>query len=776
MPIVILTYGKAVTFALMPSGVTMLIHHAWFCLEKNHGIKGKPMRLILRIIFRSLADLVHNRFFIAFCLIGFYLAIMGLLFGIYMFTKDRSVIDDPELKKQVEAMSTQEKVEQMIVTGAPAWTDKPENEATAADYQKSTKLSKEQRKAFTDHQYGGVFLMASNLDNVEQTVRLNWDLVSTSPIPMFIMVEHEGGAVSGIPFATQMPGNMAMGAIFHPATTKEMATVLAKEMHALGFNINLAPELDIASDSDDGEIDTRSFSDTPRNESEQGASYIYGMQNENVAPAVGFFPGIQHARIDSKTGLSISDRTINDMSHSELIPFRQAVEAKAQIIVAGYTAYPQIEKGTYISKKTGEAIPLPAMMSSKILENQLRGHMGFEGLIAAPVVSDGIYDNYDRYDVAKLCINAGCNILFSPFVLTSRESIADADTYVATVAAMVDRGEIDKKKVDESVMRILWLKKTNEMYTNYETPVDEAVEYAKKNVANERNQKDEWDITCQAITLIKNNDTLPIGHVENEKIAILYQHDDQEVQCQITESKLQDYNTFAKGVSLSHLNYEKASEAELEKALKGVGDVIVLTDTEIYRDLESYDETYFNQKEKAKAHVRRVSNVIKTAHNHGAKVTVIVTALPYEASYYINDADAVICSYNSTGVVQEKDVSKQQGDQKNSDSNDQGTMEIKKKDKQGNEQKNALEEAKNILVDKINEKILNNAQNVAEYSFGPNTPVALYTAFGSNTPYGKLPVTLHKTDQNGKITDEVLFETGFGLQGYDDRRTGPDAN
>ncbi|MBQ3904187.1 MAG: hypothetical protein II744_04345, partial [Eubacterium sp.] len=80
---------------------------------------------------------------------------------------------------------------------------------------------------------------------------------------------------------------------------------------------------------------------------------------------------------------------------------------------------------------------------------------------------------------------------------------------------------------------------------------------------------------------------------------------------------------------------------------------------------------------------------------------------------------------------------------------------------------------KNILVKKIDDTILKNADKVVEYSFGPNTPVALYTAFGSNTPYGKLPVTIHKADEDGNFTDEVLFETGFGLQGYDDRNPGP---
>ena len=45
MPIVILTYGKAVTFALMPSGVTMLIHHAWFCLEKKPWDQGEANAL-----------------------------------------------------------------------------------------------------------------------------------------------------------------------------------------------------------------------------------------------------------------------------------------------------------------------------------------------------------------------------------------------------------------------------------------------------------------------------------------------------------------------------------------------------------------------------------------------------------------------------------------------------------------------------------------------------------------------------------------------------------
>ena len=47
--------------------------------------------------------------------------------------------------------------------------------------------------------------------------------------------------------------------------------------------------------------------------------------------------------------------------------------------------------------------------------------------------------------------------------------------------------------------------------------------------------------------------------------------------------------------------------------------------------------------------------------------------------------------------------------------------------------------------------------------YGPNIPVAVYTAFGGNKPSGKLPIAIPKVNDDYTYSDEILYERGFGL-------------
>jgi len=79
-------------------------------------------------------------------------------------------------------------------------------------------------------------------------------------VGFLLSIDQEGGVVARLTKgATVLPGNMALGAIGSEEWASRASEVTADEMMALGFNMNLAPVLDINNNPDNPGIGVRSF-------------------------------------------------------------------------------------------------------------------------------------------------------------------------------------------------------------------------------------------------------------------------------------------------------------------------------------------------------------------------------------------------------------------------------------------------------------------------------------------------------------------------------------
>jgi beta-N-acetylhexosaminidase len=100
-------------------------------------------------------------------------------------------------------------------------------------------------------------------------------------------------------------------------------------------------------------------------------------------------------------------------------------------------------------KVTGD--DLPATLSPVILQDKLRGELGFKGVIVTDAMDMGaITTQFGNAEAAIKSIQAGVDV-----VLCSREF---TQVFDAVVKAVED-GEIKETRIDESVKRILDLKK-----------------------------------------------------------------------------------------------------------------------------------------------------------------------------------------------------------------------------------------------------------------------------------------------------------------------------
>ena len=93
---------------------------------------------------------------------------------------------------------------------------------------------------------------------------------------------------------------------------------------------------------------------------------------------------------------------------------------------------------------------LPSTLSSVILQEKLRGELGFKGVIVTDAMDMGaITKHFSNSEAAIKAIKAGVDIILCP---------RDFDKTFDAVAKAVEKGQIKESRIDESVARILALK------------------------------------------------------------------------------------------------------------------------------------------------------------------------------------------------------------------------------------------------------------------------------------------------------------------------------
>ena len=116
-----------------------------------------------------------------------------------------------------------------------------------------------------EYKPGGVILFSRNLESVEQMVELTNDLQACSPhSPLLISIDQEGGRVSRLPKGfTIFPPCDLLGRCNSTELAYAAAATIAKELRAVGVNMNMAPVLDVNSNPDNPVIGDRAFGTTP---------------------------------------------------------------------------------------------------------------------------------------------------------------------------------------------------------------------------------------------------------------------------------------------------------------------------------------------------------------------------------------------------------------------------------------------------------------------------------------------------------------------------------
>ncbi len=151
-----------------------------------------------------------------------------------------------------------------------------------------TEPSKELRELFKTYQPGGVILFSRNLEDPEQATHLTNALQKlVLKMPLLVAIDQEGGRVARLPKGfTVFPGQGALGRIGTTDMAYAFAEVTARELRAIGVNMDLAPVLDVNTNPHNPIIGDRSFGQDPELVETLGLAVIAGLQDNGVLACV----------------------------------------------------------------------------------------------------------------------------------------------------------------------------------------------------------------------------------------------------------------------------------------------------------------------------------------------------------------------------------------------------------------------------------------------------------------------------------------------------------
>lgn len=327
-------------------------------------------------------------------------------------------------------MTLEQKVGQMLLAGVDGTT-----------------VSDSAKQMITDDHIGGIILFKNNLaGGLSQSVRLINDLKKTNkgnPAPLFMGVDQEGGRVSRLPKDfVPMPANAVVGKKNNPNLAKQMGSLIARELKTLGLNVDFAPVLDINSNPNNPVIGDRSFGATAKLVTNMGVAEMKGISGRGVIPVVKHFPGHGDTSVDSHLDLPVVNKTAAELSKMEWVPFKAAIDAGADSVMVAHILFPKIDPDA------------PASFSKVIIGQQLRGKLGFNGVVITDSMAMGaIAKNYDIEDASVRSVEAGSDIILVSFGYETVKRIEQA------LLASVKSGRIPESRIDESVTRILTLKR-----------------------------------------------------------------------------------------------------------------------------------------------------------------------------------------------------------------------------------------------------------------------------------------------------------------------------
>jgi beta-N-acetylhexosaminidase len=268
-----------------------------------------------------------------------------------------------------------------------------------------TELTDDERAFFREAQPWGFILFGRNVADREQVQRLVNDLRATVNDPKApVLIDQEGGRVARLkpPHWKERPAAARFGELHAVAAeaaaeaTYLHARLVAHDLFDLGINVDCMPVLDVPIEGANDVIGDRALSHDRAVVVDLGRALIEGLIDGGVLPVMKHVPGHGRAMADSHLALPRVATPREELSHTDFLPFRGL--ASCPMAMTAHVVYEAIDPKR------------PATTSPRVVNEVIRGEIGFEGLLMSDDLSMKALDG-PLATRAKAAQFAGCDIV-----------------------------------------------------------------------------------------------------------------------------------------------------------------------------------------------------------------------------------------------------------------------------------------------------------------------------------------------------------------------------
>lgn len=284
--------------------------------------------------------------------------------------------------------------------------------------------------ALSEFQVGGLVYGSSNIVSPEQisTMIANTQTYAREAggLSLFACIDEQGGG------ASQLAGNENFGTVetadLSSLTSRDEAYEVGNEigayLNSYGFNVDFAPLGNLLYDLSD----IQSFGSNPDTVGFLADGMAQGLIANGVLATMKYFPALE--------GTAASEKTLEQLQSSDLVPFASAIEQNIPLIMVGHVTMPQIATDN-----------VPSSLSKAVVTDLLKGDLDYQGLVVSDALNkETITAVYSSDQAAIKAIQAGNDMLLMPEEFTS--------AYQGVLAA-IDSGEISIEQIDQSVTKII---------------------------------------------------------------------------------------------------------------------------------------------------------------------------------------------------------------------------------------------------------------------------------------------------------------------------------
>lgn len=269
-------------------------------------------------------------------------------------------------------------------------------------------LSYAEKTLFSAAQPFGFILFGRNCKSPDQIRKLTDQIFETVGWECPILIDQEGGRVARLrsPQWDDFPDARFYGEKIESGdgTTRlrQDMTDMAHMLLDLGINTNCAPVCDVLTPHTHQAIGNRAYSADPQVVAAAVAETCLTFLDAGVTPIIKHIPGHGRATLDSHYDLPIVEASLEELKETDFFPFSYLMKKPFASGLWGMVAhiiYTAID-------------PLkPATLSPIVINNIIRGEIGFDGLLLTDDLDMKALDKYGSIpERAEESLQAGCDL------------------------------------------------------------------------------------------------------------------------------------------------------------------------------------------------------------------------------------------------------------------------------------------------------------------------------------------------------------------------------